>query len=298
MGPGVVHQGGVPGVSLQDGNEVPAGGEAVVYVPVTLIRPSRFQPRVAVREAELAELVESIRAQGVLQPVLVRPGQGHYELVAGERRWRAAIVAGLQEVPAVVRRMGDREAALAALAENVQRADLHFLEEAAAYRRVMEGFGLTQEELARQVGKSQPAIANKLRLLALPEEVRTRISREMISERHARELLRLSDPAVQMRVLDEVVRRGLTVRETEALVGRLKGGGGRRRPRLAAVNDWRLFVNAVREVARRAREAGLAVELEEAVDQHGMEVRLRIGRGRGAAREERRARTRRGGAGR
>ncbi len=256
--------------------------EAVVYLPLEGIRPGRFQPRREVREDQLRELVDSIRSQGVLQPVVVRPQGGWYELVAGERRWRAAGLAGLREIPAVVREMSDEEAALAALVENLQREDLHFLEEAEAYRRIMETFGLTQEELARRVGKSQATVANKLRLLRLPEDVRRRISREMITERHARELLAL-DPAGQREVLEAIVRQGLTVRETERLVA---ARGRRTRPRLAAVGDWRIFVNSIREVARRAREAGLGVELEEKVSGEAVEVRLRMwgrrsGRGRG-----------------
>ncbi len=258
-------------------------GEAVVYLPVTGIRPGRFQPRTRMRESDLHELAESIRSQGVLQPVVVRPLAEHYELVAGERRWRAAALAGLTEIPAVVRRMSDEEAALAALVENLQREDLHFLEEAEAYRRVMEGFGLTQQELARRLGKSQAAVANKLRLLRLPEEIRRRISREMISERHARELLAL-DPGAQAEVLEAIVRDGLTVRQTERLVA--ARAGRRARPRLAAVGDWRIFVNSVRDVARRAREAGLRVELEETVGGDAVEMRLRLS-GRAAGRPRR-----------
>ncbi|HEY8416059.1 MAG TPA: ParB/RepB/Spo0J family partition protein, partial [Thermaerobacter sp.] len=207
----------------------PSEGEPVRRVPVARILPNPFQPRRRFDPDSLAELAESIRQVGVLQPLLVRPRpEGGYELVAGERRLRAAEMAGLTEVPVVVRNLDDREAALIALVENLQREDLDFFEEAAAYQEMLSRFGLTQEQLAALLGKQQSTVANKLRLLRLPPTVRERIVAAGLSERHARALLRLESADEQEKVLEEVIARNLSVRETEELVtARLEGG---RRP--------------------------------------------------------------------
>ena len=205
-----------------------ADAEAPRRVPIAAIRPGAFQPRRAFAEDELDMLARSIREQGILQPLLVRPlgaGEAGFELVAGERRWRAAQRIGLHEVPVVVRALGDAEAIELALVENLQREDLSALEEAAAYRRLIDAFGRTQAELAEAVGKSRSHIANTLRLLSLPPEVRRRLDDGSLSAGHARALLGAADPG---RLAAEVVRRGLNVRATERLVQRR--GAPRRRP--------------------------------------------------------------------
>jgi ParB family transcriptional regulator, chromosome partitioning protein len=190
-------------------------------VPIEMIRPGAFQPRRAFAEAELDGLARSIREHGVLQPLLVRPladaGTAAFELVAGERRWRAAQRAGLHEVPVVVRALGDAAAIELALVENLQREDLSALEEAAAYRRLIDEFGRTQADLAAAVGKSRSHVANTLRLLSLPEAVRRRLEDGALSAGHARALLAAADPSA---LAGEVVRRGLNVRATERLVQR------------------------------------------------------------------------------
>jgi ParB family chromosome partitioning protein len=195
-----------------------AGGEGVRMVPIEFLRPSTLQPRRYFGDDELAALTESIRAKGVMQPLLVRrrsDGAGQYEIVAGERRWRAAQLAGCHELPVVVYVLSDREALEVALLENVQRQDLTALEEAEGYRRLIDEFGHTQEELARTLGKSRSHIANLIRLLALPASVRTMLERGELSAGHARALLGAPDPAPLAR---QVVARELNVRQTEALV--------------------------------------------------------------------------------
>jgi ParB family chromosome partitioning protein len=195
-----------------------AGAEGVRTVPIEFLRPSALQPRRYFGEAELAALTESIRAKGVLQPLLVRrlpDGDEQYEIVAGERRWRAAQLAGCHELPVVVYALSDREALELALLENVQRQDLTPLEEADGYRRLIEEFGHTQEELARTLGKSRSHIANLIRLLALPAPVRALLESGQLSAGHARALLGARDPAPLAR---QVIARGLNVRQTEALV--------------------------------------------------------------------------------
>src|SRR5246500_2583881 len=189
-------------------------------VPIELIRPGSLQPRRRFAEAELDALAQSIREKGILQPLLVRPLAGEeadFELVAGERRWRAAQRLGLHEVPVIVRSITDSEALEIALVENLQRENLSPLEEAEAYSRLMEEFGRTQASLADAVGKSRSHVANTLRLLSLPAPVRHRLDEGELSAGHARALLAAADPIA---LAEEVVRRGLNVRATERLVQR------------------------------------------------------------------------------
>lgn len=195
------------------GPESPAGA---IELPIEKIRPNRMQPRVGFDDESLAELEASIREHGVLQPVLVRPVPDGYELVAGERRWRAAAAAGMRTVPALVRHLDDRGALEAALVENLQRENLNPMERANAYRRLQDEFHLTQEAVARRVGRSQPSVANTLRLLVLPPEVQASLTAGRITEGHARALLALEDPRRLLSVWKEVEAKGLSVRETEA----------------------------------------------------------------------------------
>ncbi len=227
----------------------------------------------------------------MLQPVIVRPRTDGYELIAGERRWRAAQVIGLLQIPAVVKEMSDEEAALASLVENVQRENLHFFEEAVAYERLVKEFGLTQEQVAQQVGRTQSSVANRLRLLQIAPEVREIISREILSERHARALLKLGSAELQKVVLAEVVRRRLTVKDTERLVDRLikgekifkeAGSGKRPRVRIGAVRDVRIFVNNFRHAIALLRDSGVPAALDIEEGDEWVELRVRIPRGHGA----------------
>jgi ParB family chromosome partitioning protein len=201
-----------------------------------MLEPGPFQPRGAMDQAPLQELAASIREHGVLQPILVRPkpgggGQRRYEIVGGERRWRAAQLVPLHEVPVVVRDLGDREAMAAALVENLQRQDLNALEEAEGYRRLVEEFELTQDALGQAVGKSRSHVANTMRLLGLPERVRELLRDGALSAGHARALLAAPNPeALAMQVVD----RGLNVRQTEALVAAKPRDPAAERPTTAA----------------------------------------------------------------
>lgn len=204
---------------------------AVRSVPVGQLRPGPVQPRRNFDDEALQALVQSVREKGVLQPLLVRRAVGgveSFEIIAGERRWRAAQLAQLHEVPVVVREMDNSEALEVALVENIQRQDLTPLEEAEGYRRLIDEFSHSQDELGRVVGKSRPHIANMLRLLGLPEQVKQMLDDGALSAGHARALLGSDDPVGLAR---KVVRRGLNVRQTERLVARSQGGaaaGGRR----------------------------------------------------------------------
>ena len=189
-----------------------------IQLPLSEIEPNREQPRKQFDEAALSELAASIAQHGVIQPLLVRPlPTGGYQLVAGERRWRASRMAGLTQVPVVVREMTDREAAELALIENLQRKDLNPIEEAAGYRTLMEQYGLTQEETAKAVNKSRPAVTNALRLLHLPSEVTEWVRSGELSAGHARALLAFETPQEQVAVAKEAIVKELSVRAVEKL---------------------------------------------------------------------------------
>jgi len=194
-------------------------------LPVAFLRPGKYQPRKSFDEQPLADLAASVKEKGVLSPILVRPtGPDAYEIVAGERRWRAAQMAKLHDVPVVIREMADAEALEIAIIENVQRADLNPLEEAAAYRQLMEGFDRTQDEVARQVGKSRSHVANTIRLLNLPSQVQAWLREGKLTAGHARTLLGLPDPEAAARVL---IEGGLTVREAEQRSAKKPKPGGK-----------------------------------------------------------------------
>lgn len=198
-------------------------------IPVDSITPSPLQPRKKFREESLEELAASLKEHGVVQPVIVRPSGTGYELLVGERRWRAAQMAGLKAIPAVVREAEPSECLQVALVENLHRDDLNGIEEASAYRQLMEEFGLTQEEISQKVGKSRSAVANALRLLQLPVEIQASVVAEEITTGHARALLALQGDPYQETLLKRIIEEGLSVRETEELVRkRLSGEGAER----------------------------------------------------------------------
>lgn len=189
-------------------------------VHVSEIRPNPRQPRRYFDEQRIAELADSIRHQGVLQPLVVRKADSGYELIVGERRFRAAQRAGLERVPVIVKEVSDAESLEMALVENIQREELTPIEEALAYRQLMDEFQLTQEDVAKRVGKSRPVIANLLRVLNLPEEIKADVDRGNLSVGHARSLLALETPDKQIALARQIIRQGLSVRETETLVAR------------------------------------------------------------------------------
>ncbi|HHW54972.1 MAG: nucleoid occlusion protein [bacterium] len=239
--------------------------KAVQELPLNDIRPNPYQPRRQFSEGELAELADSIRRYGVLQPIVVRSGDEGLELVAGERRLRACKMLGLDTIPAVVRDLSDEDLAVLALVENLQREDLHFLEEAQGYQRLLEEFGLTQEELAKRIGKSQSTIANKIRLLKLSPPVQDFISREIISERHARALLKLPGEEEQLAILEKIIERGLTVQETEAYIARLLQEKERKekgRKVVRIYKDMRIFFNTIQQAVQELQRVGFAARME------------------------------------
>ncbi len=210
-------------------NSAPQGGGSFVMLRTNQIRPGRFQPRTTISEAGLEELKASIKRSGVIEPIVVRPiAHGTYELVAGERRLRASQALGIQEVPAIIKTLSDREALEFSIVENVQREDLNPLEEATGYARLMKEFGYTQEDIAASVGRDRATIANLLRLLALPEEIRKGLSNGAITMGHAKALLGVEDRGRQLALYKQTVDDGLSVRQTEALVQTSSPGKKRR----------------------------------------------------------------------
>jgi len=216
----------------------PEAGAYFTELPIDAIRPNRRQPRQVFDEELLAELVHSITEVGLLQPVVVRPSEpGSYELVMGERRWRASREAGLERVPAIVRETADADLLRDSLLENLHRAQLNPLEEAAAYAQLLEDFGCTHEELAARIGRSRPAITNALRLLRLSPPVQRRVASGVLSAGHARALVAIEDQAEQERLAGRVVAEGMSVRALEEAVAMGHGDGdpGPRRARRARV---------------------------------------------------------------
>ena len=200
--------------------------DAIQYLDINDIKPNQNQPRVHFDKEKITELAESIKEHGIIQPLVVRRSGEAYELVAGERRWRAAREAGLTKVPSIVREFTDEENALVAIIENMQREDLNPIEEAQGLSRMIEIYGLTQEEVSKSVSKSRPYISNALRLLKLPEEIRNHVRDGNLSSGHARALVAVSDEKLQMEICRKAIKEGLSVRDVERLVA---GGGKKRR---------------------------------------------------------------------
>ena len=214
------------GLGALFGEELPSPDiqtwEAVTLLPLAKIEPRADQPRKRFDEAALAELSESIREYGLIQPITVRPLEsGYYQIIAGERRWRASRMAGLTEVPVRVITADEQRAMEMALVENLQREDLNPIEEAKGYRALLDDYGMTQDEVAQSVGKSRPAVANAMRLLALSEPVRKLVEDGTLSAGHARALIPIEDPQKQLAAAQTVIEKGLSVRKTEALAAQI-----------------------------------------------------------------------------
>jgi ParB family chromosome partitioning protein len=228
----------------------PVPGRTLLSLPIEAVERCAEQPRKRFEEAKLEELAASIREKGVLEPILVRRDGMKYRIVAGERRWRAAQRAGLKEIPAIVREASDREAFEIALVENLQRADLNAIEEAEAYEVLLNDNGLTQEEISKRVGKERSTVANALRLLKLPEEVRDAVRDGRLDMGHARALLGLDDAEAIRKAAQRAIRERLSVRATEALV-REQAAGGQKKKGAAAVGDSPAIKDLTQRLQRR-----------------------------------------------
>ena len=219
-------------------------------IPVDIIEVNPDQPRRSFSEEELLELTESIREYGVIQPVIVRENEmGTYTLIAGERRLRASILSGLTKIPAIIRKSDSQDSAILALVENVQRENLGYMEEALAYNKLIEEYSMTQSELALRVGKKQSTISNKIRLLALPEDIQDALVSNKLTERHARALLKLVDDELRRYVIERVVSHGLNVRQTEKLIEDIlfKQQEEQRKKNKIIYISYKLYLNTIRK---------------------------------------------------
>lgn len=273
------------------GRESGSNQEQVMKIPLDKIEPNPYQPRKHFDPIQLEELSKSIKEMGLIQPILLRRLGDRYEIVAGERRYRASQLAGLSHIPAVVRAFTDLEVAEVALVENLQRADLSYFEEAVGYDRLIKDFSLTQEEVAQRVGKSQPTIANKMRLLKLDPVVRENVMVELITERHLRALLKLKTPEEQLLILREIYQNELNVRETDQLVEEYINGNisfqeedvdeqePEKKQRIRRVfKDMRLYLNTIKSAIHTIEEAGLPVKMTQSDHEEYIELTIRLPR--------------------
>lgn len=255
----------------------------VVKVLIEKVIPNPYQPRKTFEEESLQELAASIAQYGVLQPLLVAPmedGSGNYLLIAGERRLRASKMSKLIEIPVIISDYTKQQIAEIALIENLQREDLHFIEEAEGYELLMNEFHLTQDSMAARVGKKQSTIANKLRLLRLSQKIREQLLEHHLSERHARVLLKIPTEAEQLMIIEAVVKNAFSVRQTEEFVKKfLESGTGEVAPkkkRLVIVNDVRIYINSIKQIVSSIKDVGIPVSMEQDVEDGDVLVTLRI----------------------
>ncbi|MBO8164800.1 MAG: nucleoid occlusion protein [Brevibacillus sp.] len=243
--------------------------EEIRQIPVDEIVPNPYQPRTIFDDEKLEELCQTIRTHGLIQPIVVRIRDNRYELIAGERRWRASKKLGMSRIPAIIKEFNDTQTASIALIENLQREGLTAIEEALAYQKLLELHNLTQESLAQRLGKGQSTIANKLRLLSLPQPIQDALLNRTITERHARALIPLKDQELQLRTLKELLEREWNVKQTEQRVKQLleqdqQSPEKERKPRLKAFSrDARIAINTVRQSIEMVRKTGLALETNE-----------------------------------
>lgn len=251
------------GINALFGSQAVEQGDVMLDVDIDLLEPNADQPRTIFRDAKIEELAASIRANGIVQPLLVRRQGQQYQIIAGERRWRAAQRAGLEKVPVVVRDIPDERVLELSLIENIQREELNPIEEANAYRRLIEGLGSTQEDVARRVGRDRTSVTNYLRLLKLPDEIQQMVEEEHLTMGHARALLSLDKPEHQLAVARQIIEHGASVRETERYVKRVHEEAGRKtgKPSTAKGAD-RLDPNVRAAEEKMSRRLGTKVRIQ------------------------------------
>lgn len=254
----------------------------VLHIPVDEIRPNPYQPRKVFSQTNIEELSESIKAYGVLQPISVRKiGNDGYELVAGERRLRAAKLAQLHTIPAIITNMTDQDSAVLSLIENLQREDLNFMEEAEGYQHLITDHGFTQQDIAEKVGKNQSTIANKLRILKLPKNVKEKLIEYNLTERHARALLKLHDEALQIKVMEEIEKKDLTVKKTEKMIQDIldeltKPKEPERRQKIKSALNFKIYLNTLKNAYQAIKQSGLNAEYQQTDKGEYIEVVVKI----------------------
>ncbi|UTE72978.1 nucleoid occlusion protein [Rossellomorea marisflavi] len=253
--------------------------DEVKKIPVSQIVPNRFQPRTIFNDDKIEELSRTIHIHGIIQPIVVREyGEDQFEIIAGERRFRAVSKLGWETVPAIVKNMNDTETASVALIENLQREELSPIEEAIAYGKLLELHELTQEALAQRLGKGQSTVANKLRLLKLPEEVQGALLDKKITERHARALIPLKNAEKQVQLLQEMVEKNLNVKQTEDRVNKMQEASDKKpKPKRKAFSkDMRIAVNTIRQSLNMVSDSGINLDAEEEEHEEFYQFTIRI----------------------
>ncbi|RSL29803.1 nucleoid occlusion protein [Salibacterium salarium] len=261
----------------QEENDVYSEDE-IKHLPIEKITANPFQPRTIFQEEKIAELAQSIRTHGLLQPITVREREGSFEIIAGERRWRAVLSIGMKEIPAIIKNFNDTQTASVALIENLQREELTAIEEATAYSKLLELHGLTQESLAQRLGKGQSTVANKLRLLYLNETTQQALKDKQITERHARALLAVKDTEKQEFILQEVLKRELNVKQTEQLIKHHTEEKPKKpKPtRKHYSKDTRLAMNTIRQSVDMVEKSGLNIDTDEEEHEDYYQFTIRI----------------------
>ncbi|MFX3634970.1 MAG: nucleoid occlusion protein [Candidatus Pristimantibacillus sp.] len=258
-------------------NEQRSGQEEVRQIPINEIDTSPFQPRTIFDDDRIEELCQTIRTHGIIQPIVVRMRNNRYEIIAGERRWRAVTKLGHETIPAIIREFNDSQTASIALIENLQRENLTSIEEAVAYQRLIELHQLTQESLAQRLGKSQSTIANKLRLLALSDTIKTALIERKITERHARALLSLESEDQRHQVLEEIITKELNVKQTEVRIAFLKESSKiKKAKRISFTKDVRLALNTIRQSIQMVSGSGLQIKTDETDHDDHYEIVIHI----------------------
>lgn len=253
--------------------------DEVKSIRIDEIIPNRYQPRTEFNDEKINELCQTIKTHGVIQPIVVREIEGGYELIAGERRWRAVTKLGLPTIPAIIRNFNDSQSASVALIENLQRENLTSIEEAVAYQKLIELHDLTQESLAQRLGKAQSTIANKIRLLNLPAECHEALKQRLITERHARALLALKEEEVQLKFLKEIVEKDLNVKQTELKIEQYinqEREPKKKQVRKSFSKDVRLALNTIRQSVNMVVQSGMSIETDETDHEDYYQVTIKI----------------------
>lgn len=257
----------------------------IKYIPISIIKPNPYQPRKNFNQKSLEELSQSIRSYGIIQPISVRQlKEDSYELIAGERRLRASELADLLEIPAIIVEYRDKESAIIALMENLQREDLNFIEEAEGYNNLIVDHGFTQQEIAEKMGKNQSTVANKLRLLKLPEDIKRKLLEFGLTERHGRALLKISDDGLKRKVLDRVIKNGLNVNKTETLVDDIlndltKTETNEVKQNIKSMINIRIYLNTIKNAYSAIKDTGINAEYKEVDKGDHIEVTVSIPKG-------------------
>ena len=258
------------------------GNKSIINIPVDDISPNPYQPRKDFNKSNLEDLSDSIMEYGILQPINVRKmGDAGYELVAGERRLRAAKLAGLKEIPAIVIEIVEQDSAIISLIENLQRENLGFFDEAEGYYNLINDHGLTQEELARKIGKNQSTVANKIRLLRLPDSVKRKIMEHRLTERHARALLKIPDEKLQQKVLKNVIKKSLNVKTTEDIIAKLIDETAAAKDelsdrRIRGKMQYNIYVNTIKNVYRQILKTGFKMQYNQADKGDYIEITIKV----------------------